>query len=53
MNDQRKTLKATPVALTTLRTIAASTREKQYVILERALQEELKRVKPSNTVDLC
>jgi len=38
------TTKTTSTALASLREIASLTREKQYVIMERALKEEFKRV---------
>lgn len=44
MNSGMITIKTTKKALQLLRLIAAHTGEKQYVILERLLQQELKKV---------
>lgn len=44
MNSAMITIKATKKALQLLRLIAAYTGEKQYAILERLLQQELKKV---------
>jgi hypothetical protein len=44
MNSVMITIKTTKKALQLLRLIAAHTGEKQYVILERLLQHELKKV---------
>lgn len=44
------TARTSTTAMEKLRRIASATREKQYVILERVLDQELKKVTPKESV---